>query len=580
MERMTPLDYFSGFIPLAVLGLLTFGVVRLLRRGNGSQQIDPAVLVRRVVTFGLLYLTMVLTAVGVVMVFDAVTGPASRQTTRHLAEALSLVVISAPLFTGLLVATHRRLGREEAERTSVSWSLYFTMASMTALVGMMVGAYNLVSDTIVDRPGHDVDARYVAMMLIWGAFFFLHWLFLRPRHGLRGDLHLAAGSLVGLAPLAIGQAGLLAVLADRIYAQALDRPIQDLGNESAPWLALFLVGCAAWIGIWLRRYEPAPRTEAWYVVVLPFGALAGFVAVLGATARLLYLALVWVIGETNGSSAGDHFDDVGVLVGIGATGLIAWLYHRSFVSGTSRKNVVRTNAVRSYDYLLMAASLVAEIVGAVMIVSSLISTDPLDRNLAIGGTTLLLIGGVTWSRVANHVVAHQTGDDGIDEIRSPVRRSYLYLTLGAGGFAALIAGLSALEGILDDRLNDALGMDSIVDHREQLATVLIIAGVMWFHALILRHDQKRSAAVPPPPPAALWPRRIIILGADAQPELDLSGHPGTSVEYWHRADDGRPPVPERPIDVADLETVIASQSTDDVLVLVDGGAPTVIPFER
>ncbi len=573
---MNVFDVLSGFIPLVVMGLLTLGVVRLARRASSDHPVGAAALTRQVVLYGLLYITMILTATGIIWAYGELTTSAIRRDNRELAEALALLALGLPIFTALLGIVDRRLRRDKQERESFAWSAYLTAASITTLIGTMVGAYQVISSLIDTRPDADFDVQSVITTLIWGAFFAIHWVGLRLRHGIRGDLHLATASLVGLVPLAIGQAGLLAVLADRLYNEAFGRPVEQLRDQSAPWAALFIIGCAVWIGIWLRQYESAPQTEAWYVLVLPVGALAGFVAILGATARLAYLVLVWLAGDADGASAGDHFDTGPQLVGIGVTGLIAWLYHRSFLSKSSS----RTNVSRSYDYLLMGASLVTGVIGALMIVSSLLDDGSTDKNLALAGITLLTAGGFTWSRFASHIVAHQTSDRGVDELRSPVRRSYLYATLGVGGLTVLIAGIGALQRVFEDGLDGVLDTDTIIDQREQFATVVIVGGVLWFHSLVLRGDQRRLAEMMPPPPAAHWPSRIIVLGTAPDLSLDVSDHPDTSVEYWHRTDGSGVTAPPSTLDIDQLDDVLASQPANDVLVLLNGDTPTVIPFER
>lgn len=573
---MNVFDILSGFVPLLVMGLLTLGLVRLVRKTQSDHPIDAAALTRQVILYAMLYLTMVLTASGVVWAYGELTTSAIRRDNRELAEALALIALGLPVFTALLGLADRRLRGDKEERDSFAWSAYLTVASTTALIATLVGGYNAISSLIDDRPSAEFDEKSIITMIIWGAFFAAHWVFLRLRHGVQGDLHLATASLVGLVPLAIGQAGLLAVLGDRLYAEAFDRPIEAIRNQSAPWAALFIVGCAVWIAIWLRQYESAPRSQAWYVLVVPVGALAGFVTLLATSARLAYLALVWFIGDAEGVAAGEHFDTAPALVGIGLTGLTAWLYHRSLLSAERS----RTDVMRSYDYLLMGASLVTGVIGAVQIVSSLLIDGPTDQNKALAGVTLLAVGGFTWSRFASHIVDHQTGETGIDELRSAVRRSYLYATLGVGGLAVLIAGIGALQRVLEDGLDGVLSTDSLIEQREQFATVVIVGGVLWFHTLVLRNDQGRLADDAPPPPLAHWPSRIIVLGASNDASLDLTGHPGTSVEYWHRTGEASGTTPPSALDIDQLEDALSSQAADDVLVVLNGDTTTVIPFVR
>jgi hypothetical protein len=562
-----------GLFALVVFGLLAGGAVRFVRGAHGGHSIDPAVLTRQLVFYGLLYVSMILTATGLVWVFDQLANTAQRSDNRDLAQALSLVVIGLPVFGVLLAFADRRLRGDVEERESVAWSAYLTFASITALIMTMVGAFRVIVDTTDSRTNADFEARNLVLFVIWAGFFITHWVFLRTRHGIRGDLHLAIGSVVGLIPFAIGLAGLLAVLATRLYDDAFDRRAESLGDDVAAWFALFLVGGAVWLGIWIRQYESAPRTEPWYITVLPIGTLAGFVAVLFTTARLAYLVLVWAFGEMPRGSTSDHFDTFPALVAIGATGAGFWLYHRSLLSGEAQ----RTDAIRSYDYALMGASLVVGAIGAVLIIADLLDDSATDPNGTLAGITVLIVSGSTWAMFASKVVGHEAGEDGLAEIRSSVRRSYLYATLGVAGLAVLIAGISALEGIFEDALDSNIDFDTVVDHREQLAIVLNVGAILWFHALILRSDHRRNDSATPPAPSSHWPSRIVVLGGSGN-LLNVSEHPGTTVEYWNRTDTDSSDAPD--FNMATLDDALSAQLGDDVLVILDGDTPTVIPFER
>ncbi|MFT7476623.1 MAG: hypothetical protein ACI81L_003581 [Verrucomicrobiales bacterium] len=571
---MSAFDLLSGFFPLVVLGLLTVGVFRLARRSHGGSSIDPAAFTRQVAFYGLLYISMIFTATGLVWVFDERTDSVLRPDNQNLAQGLALFAIGLPVFGVLLRFADRRLFADREERESLAWSAYLTIASITALIMSMVGAFQVITSTIDGRLSANLEASDMVLVTVWALFFYIHWVHLRSRHGIRGDLHLAFASLVGLVPMAIGQAGLLAILIDRLYDDAVGRATFSLRDDSAPWLALFLVGCAVWIGVWLRRYESATRSESWYIAVLPLGTLGGFIAVLATSSRLGYLVLVWAVGDRLGTTAAGHFDSLPQLAAIGVTGAASWLYHRSLLS----EEATRTDAIRSYDYLLMAASLVAGVIGAVIVASTLLDDGATDKNSVLAGITLLVVGGATWSPLASRVVVHQTGEDGLAEIASPVRRSYVYAALGAGGLATLIAAISALEGIFEDTLNANAGVDTLIDQREQLAIVVIVGAVLWFHTMALRRDQQRLRTSPPTAPAEQWPSRIIVLGPIHSGRIDVEQHPGCTIEYWHRIDGDSAETSELDIDV--LGETLASQAGGEVLVLVDGGATTVIPFER
>lgn len=568
---MRAVEAFFGFVPLLVLGGLAVGVLKLGRRSRAHGPTDAGQLTRQAIVYGALLLTMVLAASGAVWAYGELTTSVVWRNNGDLAGALALVALGFPSFTALLVTADRKLRRDDAERSSFAWNAYLTAASMGALLGTMIGGVRVLM-SFVD-PMDTIGGRDVMMLAVWGLFFATHWGFLRLRHGVETDAHLAIGSVMGFAALFIGQAGLVAVLADRVYDVVFDRGAGELREVSAPWAALFVVGASVWLGIWLRQYEGAPRSELWYVTVLPIGTLVGYVTMLGATARTVYLGVTYVIGDTSDPVAEVHFDELPTVLAIGTTGAISWLYHRWFVAGEA----VRSEAIRSYDYLLMGASLITAVVGAVIMVSAIFA-DPFSRDPLLAGVTVLMVGGLTWLERTFHVVHHQRGAGRAQEIASWVRRNYLVGIIGLGGLVALFAGIGALEGLFEDTLEGRLGLDSLVDEREVLAIVVVVGLVLWLHAKILRHDIDARAAVTPPPPKADWPSRIIVLGDSHVLPIDLREHADTSVEYWHRTD-GTARLASL-VDMDRLNDALVDQTGDDVLVLLNGDSTTVIPFER
>lgn len=571
---MRAVEVLLGFLPLLVFGGLLVGLIRVVRRGQAKHPTDPAQVTRQAAIYGTLLLTMFLSAMGAVWAYHELTTSIVWRNNGDLAGALALVAVGFPTFTVLLVAVDRRLGSDESERSSFAWTTYLVVGSISALIATMIGAFHVLS-SLVD-PADDIAGRDVMMVVVWGAFFAAHWTYLRVRHGIETDAHLSLGTVVGFVPLFIGQVGVAAVLADRVYDAIFDRAASDLRDTSAPWAALFVVGAVVWLGVWLRQYEAAPRTELWYVAVLPIGTLVGYVVMLGAIARLGYLGVSFVIGDASNTSAQEHFDGVPTMLALGATGAISWRYHGWLVTSEH----VRSEAIRSYDYLLLAASLVTGVVGAVVVVSALFD-DPFSRNPLLAGLTLLATGGLAWSERALYVAQHENDKldpEGSSEIASWVRRNYLFGTLGVGGLAVLFAGIVAMEGLFEDTLEGRLGFASLIDTRVELAIVGVVGLVLWLHARVLRRDAAERDAVAQAPPKDAWPSRIVVLGDSHVLPIDLREHADTSIEYWHRTDGA-----QRLASLVDMDLLndaLVEQTGDDVLVLLNDGTTTVIPFER
>ena len=113
-------------------------------------------------------------------------------------------------------------------------------------------------------------------------------------------------------------------------------------------------GVVVWLWYWLAHYESAPRTQTWFVTVVPVGALSAFIALIVAGAAIAYETLVWFIGNTEDEVAVRHFDQLPFLSAVLLTGLSAWLYYRWLI----RSEEVRNEPRRAYDYALAGAALI------------------------------------------------------------------------------------------------------------------------------------------------------------------------------------------------------------------------------
>lgn len=411
---MRVVDILAGFVPLLFLGSIAWVVFRFMGRVHQTMGNDPAMTVRQLFTYGLLFFTMILVAVGGSSLVDEAVRDSPRFSNRDLAQAFSFVIVGLPVFGLLLRYVDRRLREDEAERTGAMWAVYLNVALFTTLIGAMVGAFRVIRNLLEESA--DVQAYDLTLFAVWAAFWILHWAYLRARHGIPGDTDLALGSIVGLSVLGVANVGLFYVLADEIYTWLTDDPITDRAGPAVPeWSALFAVGFVVWLWYWFTHYESAPRTQAWFLTVVPVGALSAFIAVIVAGAAVVYEALVWFIGNTGDDDAVRHFDQLPFLSAVFLTGLSAWLYYRWLI----RAEEVRNEPSRAYDYALAGAALVAGTIGAILCLSALFIPDTVQRNDVIAGFVLLATGAPIWVFFWNSI-ATRVKSDGGDELRSPV----------------------------------------------------------------------------------------------------------------------------------------------------------------
>jgi hypothetical protein len=451
---------------------------------------EPATLaqrLRQVIVLGLLFVTMLVLAFGVTTSIDEVLW-SGRPDNRVLARSLAMVALGAPGFAVALAVAVRQLERDPTAPPGGPWRLYTTVALAASLIGVMVGAGGLLESAI---RATSIDGHDVAILLVWGTLWAIHWRWLVSRFEPRGDLHMAVLTIVALVPLALGQIGILHVALTRVFDALGDRATIDVREESAVWGAIFLVGAAAWIALWLRRYESAPRTDTWHVVVVLVGVAVGFCAWLAAVARLGWLVAVWVVGDRAGQGAVVHFERASVWIAVGLTGGVAFLYHRGLLGQVPERN----EPVRVAEHLVLFAALTAATIGLVGLVSGSANPDGFDINTALAGLVTLCAGGAVVARLVASMRALGQADAGPRERSSVVRRAYHLAVMGVGVAVALFAGIDALQGIFEDLLDGDASARTFLLRRGELATVATVVPILWLHQIA------RRQVTPAPQPA-------------------------------------------------------------------------------
>lgn len=595
------IEILGGLVQLAFFGLLVWlglralGIRRSDRPGAEGTAVDLAVTVRRLFLLGLLYVALVLAAQGIVDLVAELVATDGRSTT-DAARGLAFLVVGLPVAAALVWEIDRRLARDPAERSSTAWTVYLNLALVTGLIGAMVPAANavrLAATTPVD--GSELTAELVAAA-VWGGLWAGHWFGFRRRHGIGGDADLAAGTVVGLVPLAIGLGGLVHVGLGAIYEATTDVPIDHDAEAIGRWSGMILVGALAWAWYWLAHYRHGPRTEMWWFTVIPVGALAGFVATVAATAFLIDRVAVWFVGDPGAVRAAHHFRHVPTVVAVLVVGLALFAYHHAFLlgSGTGQgaeraaagdRQRVRNDPIRVNDYLLAMAALVAAVIGVVVVLASALRFGGERANDVIAGLTLVAVGGPLWwwywTAIGRHVAAERASGEPGEELRTPIRRVYLFGLFGAGGTAVLIAALSALTGIFNDVLEGEASRQTLERNRIGLAVIVAVIGVAWHHFRVYRAERADYEVPPPPPPppptgpptTAVHPV-LVVSGGAVDRSAALAERIGRPVTHWLRAD--RPDDPDPRLEA--IAEAVADQADHAVVVIVDGDRLSTIPL--
>jgi hypothetical protein len=573
----------SSLFPLAFFGLIIWAIVQTVGRRRGEAEgVDQATSVRRLFEYGLMFTTLILTAIGMVMVLQELAGPVwdeADEDRTELALGLALVVVAGPAYGFLLRHGRRRLREEATERCSFSWTVYLNLSLLVALIVTSVAAQQMLEGaTGVD----DFEVASLVPVVVWGAAWAMHWFWLKGALGLPGDWHLATGSLTGLVTLTLGVGGLAFVAGDTIYTNVVGRvPTGHDEPELRTWAIATFIGSGIWIWHWLGRYLGAERTSLWHVYVVLIGALGGLVAAMASAATIGYWTMVWFLGEPSDRLASQHFEYVpSVPAAVLVVGAATWQYHGYVLQ--RRRDVERTDPLRVYDYLVAGAGLVATVVGVTVALVALleaitpqpVGTETQVANQVILAAVLTVIGGQLWWMFWSRIRGHLTIDPGA-ELGSIVRRIYLIVSFGVGGVVVLVSLISVLFIGFEDLLDGTFGGQTVRSFRVVLSLVAAIAGIAWYHLDVFRSDRAALIGMRPlpPPPSA---RHVILIaprGTALAEEIAIAT--GADLESWHRADDTT--MPE--IDVQELAAQIKANDTRNVLVIVGSEGLTLIHLE-
>ncbi len=565
---------------LLLLVVIAAGVTVAVRRGSrGTGGSGDARTVRRVFQYLLLYGLVVVTAAGVSGLLGRllVTDLLVAGDDVGLARDLAFVVVGGPLLVGATLWTRRRFAGDGAEAGALSWAVYVTAASLTALVVAMTSLHRVL-EWAVGLEDHDGPA--VATTLVWGGVWVVHRAVdarVTPREHAR--VHHVAGSLIGLA---VAATGLAAVLAGslRVLLRLGDESLLARGDDPVlPGVVTLLVGAPVWVVYWLRTAAKSDRHPLWLVYVLLAGVGAGLLVAVVAASTLLYSVLVWLVGEPGTSSAAEHFDGApGAAAGV-AVGALVWWYHAAVVRAGAggEGGGPRTEVHRVYEYLMAAIGLLAAAGGLLTVLAAfveaatgatLVGGDAVNTLLA--AATLVGVGGPVWWLYWRRVQA-AAGRAPAEELASPTRRLYVLVLLGLGVVAGVVALVTTVFLLFVDVVAGTLGAETLRRMRFAVGVLLTAAAVGAYHAAVYRDDgARRPAAVEAPGP------RYVLLVGSAGPEVarEVARRTGGHVQAWARTDD------DPPWSVDEVMAALADTAAQDVVLLREAGALRAVGVRR
>lgn len=579
-------EVFGMVLPLAILGLIVWAIVRVVgQRNDTGADVDHAASVRRLFVYGLLFATLMMSAGGVVLVVQELVGtsPDRGDDRSALALGLAFLIVAGPTYVALLRHVRQRLeGDTEAgdERRSFAWLAYLNLSLIVSLIVTVVTAQQML-ESVFGVDDFEVDS--IAPVIVWAAVWAVHWFRLKAEFGLPGDAHLAAGSLTGLITSSIGIWGLLFAAGDKIYSELVEQvPRFHREAELGSPAITASIGLAVWAFHWLGHYRQSERTPLWHVYVVLVGGLGGLVTALGAAATAGYWTLVWFVGDASAPLPSLHFEDLPAAMATLFIGAAVWQYHRFVLQ--RQRTTERTEPLRTYDYLMAAAGLVATVVAITLVLVGLLellTDDGVRRqadvaNRMLLALTLATVGGplwwLFWARI-NRAVEAEPGE----ELRSAVRRTHLIGVFGVGGVVTLVSLISVLFIGLEDLLGGRFDGGTIHSLRVGLALIVAVSGIAWYHLGVFRSDRDALDGLAPPEstPQAVSTHLILVAPRGANLAHDLAAATGAEVTACYRSD--RTAMPD--IDLSDLVARVQDSGETDLLVLVDADGSTLIPVD-
>lgn len=564
-----------------VLLLLVIGaVVAVITVHKGGTRVDTpgasGLGVRQLFQYTVLYGLLVVAAVGLSGLLgrlfenDLLVAGAEAA----LARDLAFTVVGGPLFVVVALWSRRLLHADADERRSFAWACYATAASLTSLLLAMTGMNEVLRGVVgLD----DFSGPALAQTVVWATIWVVHFrVLLRTVPPARARVHHLLGSLVGLVVAATGLVQLLTG-ALRVLL-GMDGGVAVLAGSGSPMLqGLVTIAVAApvWIVYWVRTASTLERDPLWLAYALLAGVGGGLVTAIVSASTLLYSVLVWLVGKPGPVEAAEHFSGAPGAAATTAVGVLVWWYHQAVLGSAAPQG--RSEVRRVYEYLMAGIGLLAAAGGLITVLAALVEAatgTTLVGNNAINtllaAATLLAVGSPVWWLfwTKAQAAAHQAP---VTELASPTRRAYLFVLLGVGGVAAVIALLVAVYLLFQDFVAGTVDEETLRSMRFPTGVLITTAAVAAYHWTVYRTDREHA----PEPPRTRGPRYVLLVGpSDERVAREVARHTQGRVQSWTRTDDA----PGWSVD--EVMAALDGTAADEVVVLAGAEGLLVVPVHR
>ncbi|SFN74159.1 DUF5671 domain-containing protein [Mycetocola miduiensis] len=488
--------------------------------------------VRRLIVYTLLFVLVVITAIGVQTLLSLVLGPDTLlvgNNTSTIAQGLAFTLIGGPLAGVLWWILWRRLA-DPAERGAIEWGLYISAVLVVALVSSSTALLSVIA-SLIDG---DWDALALGTGLVWAAVWVWHrWMW---RHPSKGPVELVTLPLIIGAAFGLVLGSLSAItLLNGIFTTAI-RDLTSSPTIGGPWwigtlqaLVWAVGGGAVWAWHWYREGARTTTNGLANVFLILFGILLASVASLGGIGTVLYVVLRLLFD--NSEPVGELLSPLGLALAAAAVGTAVWTYHRAVAidrsPSTRQASILATSGVA----LVGAASGLGVVVNSALgILSTPLAGEGL-RPLLLGGLSALLVGGVAW------ILSWRPLRPADASRLTTGRRIYLIAVFGISAIVALITllviGFQVFQVVLQ-------GGSGLIDQiRAPLGLLTATALVAGYHFAVWREDQADAVAPAPASRRRTIGEVILVTAADPAPFVQaIQAVTGASVAVWRMASAG------------------------------------------
>jgi hypothetical protein len=479
--------------------------------------------IRRLYFYAIAFISMEVVLWGTISLLRSMLGREIVDSASALAQALSLILVGAPIFLFHWLWAQRASAKDDEEKTASLRAIFLYGILLGTLIPVaqnllafidrtFLGAANLfVTRSIVGGTQTWMDNLVAIIINLLIAAYFWNilqheWRALPEKENFAEirRLYRFIWMLYGLLMVIFGAQQALSYAFTLSTADVLGA----IGRETAVnAIALLVVGAPIWFYAWRILQDAlsdhAERESLLRLGVLYLLSLGGVIVVLTAGGNLLYMILMRVFGD--GKTFAEFIQSIGGPISIGAPFVVIWAYYGNWLSqqfAFDENSPRRAGKQRLYFYILSFLGLAASFFAVVSLVATLIELGTVENYLNMGGFSdslssalSFLAAGLPLWLLTWRPMQSQALDDGAmgDHVRrSVIRKTYLYLVL----FTAVIGGMVSAGGLIFTLINAALGGDTsdfLNTILNTLQTFILFVVLLLYHLSALRKDGERRA---------------------------------------------------------------------------------------